>query len=65
MNRKHPKRLLKNPIGTWLNSEDYEKFKVLAKAHGVTHAAYLRSIVIDAIADEADRVIRSGSGFRS
>jgi hypothetical protein len=66
VNLKSPEKVLKKPIATWLNLEDYEKFKDLAEASGVTPAAYLRSIVIDAIADEADRkVIRLGEGWRS
>ena len=66
MNHKSPDKVLKRPIATWLSLEDYEKFKDLAEASGVTLASYLRSIVVDAIADEADRrVIRTGDGFRS
>lgn len=66
MSRKSPKKVLEKPIATWLNIEDYEKLKDLAGAQGVTIASYLRSIVVDAIADEADRrVIRLGDGFRS
>ena len=64
VNLKPPKRVLRKPIATWLNLDDYEKFKALSEAAGVTQAAYLRSIVIDAIVDEGDRVIRLGAGWR-
>lgn len=65
MNHKSPDKVLKRPIATWLSLEDYEKFKALSKAAGVTPAAYLRSIVTDVIIDEAERVIRLGPGWRS
>ena len=65
MNHKSPDKVLKRPIATWLSLEDYKRFKDLAEACGVTPAAYLRSIVTDAINDEADRAIRSGDGWRS
>ena len=43
------------PICTWLPEVDYEAFVLVAAMHGVSPAAYLRAIVVDVLADEAER----------
>lgn len=52
MNIKPAEAVLKRPLCTWLTAEDYDSFAAIASANGVTMAAYLRSIVVDAIAEE-------------
>lgn len=56
MNIKSPEVVLKRPICTWLSAADYAKFKAVADSHGVTTAAYLRSIVVDVVEDDLQRV---------
>ena len=41
-----------DPLTTWLTADERAKFVALAKAHGVTAAAFLRAIAVDAMADE-------------
>ena len=55
--KKDPEVVLRKPICTWLSKAQYERFKILADASGVTVATYLRSIVIDALDDEISRRI--------
>jgi hypothetical protein len=55
MNLKSPYKALRKPICTWLSLSDYELFCALAASIGVTPAAYLRSIVVDALAEERER----------
>lgn len=40
------------PLTTWLTADEVARFQALAKAHGVTAAAYLRAVVVDALGDE-------------
>jgi hypothetical protein len=47
--------VLRRPACTWLSVPDYEKLSAIAGAHNVTLAAYLRSIIVDVIADETAR----------
>lgn len=56
MNHKSPEVVLKRPVCTWLAEADYERFETIARSHGVTVAAFLRSIVVDAIADDIGKV---------
>lgn len=46
-------KLTNQPLTTWLNSNQVERFRAIAKAHGVSPAALLKAIVIDALIDEA------------
>ena len=41
-----------DPLMTWVSADERAKFVALAKAHNVTAAAFLRAIVVDALADE-------------
>ncbi len=52
MNVKPPAEVLKRPVCTWLKAADYAKFEALALRSGVTVSTYLRSIVVDALAEE-------------
>lgn len=54
MNKKQPSVVLRRPLTTWLTNEDFEKIKALAKSHGVSTAAYMRSIVVDVLAEETE-----------
>ena len=40
------------PVTTWLTPDERAKFAALAKAHNVSVAAYLRALVVDALAEE-------------
>lgn len=42
------------PLTTWLTCGQVERLRAIAKAHGVSAAAFLRAIVIDVLADEAE-----------
>ena len=55
MNVKPPERVLRHPICTWLTVSDYETISGLAKANGVSMAAYVRAILVDAIEEERER----------
>lgn len=46
-------KLLNQPLTTWLNGNQVERFRAIAKAHGVSPAALLKAIVVDALVDEA------------
>lgn len=46
-------KLTNQPLTTWLNSSQVERFRAIAKAHGVSPAALLKAIVVDALVDEA------------
>jgi hypothetical protein len=52
MNIKPPNEVLRKPITTWLSSADHERFLRAAAEQHVTAAAYLRSIVVDAVAED-------------
>lgn len=60
MNTKPPAEVLKRPVCTWLTAADYAKFEALARRSGVTVSTYLRSIVVDALAEETVPVAVSG-----
>jgi hypothetical protein len=45
-------KLTNQPLTTWLNGSQAERFRAIAKAHGVSPAMFLRAIVMDALADE-------------
>lgn len=46
-------KLTNMPLTTWLPANQVERFRAIAKAHGVSPATFLRAIVADALADEA------------
>lgn len=48
-----PYKLTNLPLTTWLNSSQVERFRAIAKAHGVSASTFLKAIVLDALADEA------------
>lgn len=52
MNVKSADVVLKHPVCTWLSESDYAQFATLARANGVSVAAYLRSIVVDVLVEE-------------
>ena len=54
MNVKPRDKVLRKPICTWLSESDYRAFETVATSNRVTVAAYLRSIVIDAIQEDMD-----------
>ena len=64
MNVKPAGRVLRKPACTWLNVIDYEQLKAIAQAEGVTIAAYMRSMIVDVLADEADRRTLSAERLR-
>jgi hypothetical protein len=44
--------VLKRPLCTWVTEADYRAFASVANANKTTMAAYLRAIVVDAVAEE-------------
>ena len=52
MNKKPPGTAFKKVVATALTVADYEKLLALAKANKVKVSVYLRSIVVDILADE-------------
>lgn len=57
MNIKSADVVLKRPVCAWLSEADHERFASIAKANGVTVSAYLRSIVVDVIAEETSKSV--------
>lgn len=56
MNVKPIAVVLRRPVCTWLTKNDYEALAaIIARTPGVSMAAYLRSIVVDAIAEETGK----------
>lgn len=49
----HDYNLRNKPLTTWLSHSQGERFAAIAKAHGVSIAAFLRSIVVDILDEEA------------
>lgn len=49
----HTYKLINQPLTTWLNGNQVERFRAIAKAHGVSVSMFLKAIVLDALADEA------------
>lgn len=64
MNTKPAAEVLKRPVCAWLTAADYARFEALALKNGVTVSAYLRSIVVDVLAEEETKpvVVRAIQG---
>ena len=58
-------RRLRCPIGTWVDLSDYQRFHDIAVANGVTIAAFLRAMVVDVLAEEADKQALSVGSLNS
>ena len=58
-------RRLRCPIGTWVDLSDYQRFHDIAVANGVTIAAFLRAMVVDVLAEEADKQAPSVDSLNS
>lgn len=55
MSKPDPNYKLQNaPLTTWLSANQVERFRAIARAHGVTPATFLRTIVVDVLDDEAE-----------
>lgn len=52
--RPHAYNIRNLPLTTWMSDGQARRFRAVAEAHGVSAAAFLRAIVLDALADEAD-----------
>lgn len=52
---------MRKTIGTNISSEEHQLFKSIAESHGVSVSMYLRSIVIDVIAEEGRSFISQTS----
>ena len=44
---------MRKTIGTNISSEEHQLFKTIAESHGVSVSMYLRSIVVDVLAEES------------
>lgn len=56
---------LRRPVGTWLTEEDSRKLSAIAKNSRVSVAAYLRAVVVDAIADTPIQELSHAKGSRT
>jgi hypothetical protein len=54
VNVRPPHLVLKNAITTWLSDSDFAAIRNLAKRSGVPSSVYLRTIIVDAIAEERE-----------
>ena len=57
MNVKSPDVVLKRPVCVWLSEADHEKLDAIAKSHGVKISTYLRSVLVDVIAEETSKSV--------
>ena len=55
MNTKPAGRALRKPVGSWLSYADYLRFEAIVKRSGSSFSTYIRSIIIDVLADEEER----------
>jgi hypothetical protein len=53
--KKSPDVVLHRPIATWLSVEDHQRLLAIVERSGISVAAYIRAIVVDAIAEDAAR----------
>lgn len=56
MTTKPPNAIRNRTLATAISADDYAKFEAVAKKHGVTVSTYLRSIVVDVLAEEYSKV---------
>jgi hypothetical protein len=56
--RVEPSTANKRAVMTWLSSAEHHLFAKIAESHNVTIAAYLRSIIVDALVEERERLGR-------
>ena len=49
-------RIIRKAVCTWVPKPDYERFRAIAKSNGVTAAEYLRSMIVDVLAEESVKV---------
>lgn len=47
-------RKLDKIVSVCIRQEDYDKLAIIAKRNGVRVSVYIRSIIVDAVADEED-----------
>lgn len=55
MNCKPADKVVTRPVCAWLSQADYDAFVAIAKSNGVAVSAYLRSLVVDVIAEESSK----------
>lgn len=55
MNSKPAADVVKRPVCAWLSESDYAKFEAIVECNGVSVSAYLRSMVVDVIAEETSK----------
>lgn len=53
-NIRPPDMVLKKPVACWLTQADYDRLAVAASRYKVCLAVFIRSCIIDALADEDD-----------
>ena len=54
-NIRPPGKAFKRPITAWFTRDDYDFLKRIAAENKVTVSAYMRAVLIDAIAEERER----------
>lgn len=57
MNVKSIGGVVSRPVCVWLSETDHEKLDAIAKAHGVKISTYMRSVLVDVIAEETSKSV--------
>lgn len=55
-NVRAPEAVLRKPVACWLTDKDYDRLLVAANSYGIRVAVFIRATLIDALADEDDRM---------
>ena len=63
MNAKSAGKALRKPVACWLSLADYARLEEIVKRSGVNFSSYIRSMIIDVLADEEERTALRGVGL--
>lgn len=55
-NVRAPEAVLRKPVACWLTDKDYGRLLAAANSYGIRVAVFIRATLIDALADEDDRM---------
>lgn len=54
-NIRPPEAVLRKPVACWLTDKDYDRLCAAADSYGIRVAVFIRSVIVDALADEDDK----------
>ena len=54
-NIRPPEAVLRKPVACWLTDKDYDRLVAAADTYGIRVAVFIRSVIVDALADEDER----------